>query len=180
MTPTLVHRFAFPIREAIEALLGDAVGDCEGWRIRVEHNEVVIDVIAPVQRESGNLNENHALALAPASMPSVEPTLGEVSSLASNETAESSAPEREEPKGGRNAQRAAIACGERGFWTFLDVGSADAARDQILRRCGVTSRRYLDHSDHAAATWERIDRTYRFWLEGHDVELEPMESDHAS
>lgn len=146
MTPTLVHRYAFPIPEAIEALLGDAVGDCEAWSIRIEGDEVVVDVVAPA--------------------PNLEPSIDDISSLPAQQ------PDlKPELKGGRLAQRAAIACGERGFWTFLDVGSADEARADICRRCGVNSRRLLDHDAGAAAIWNDIDGKYRLWLEGHDVEL---------
>lgn len=193
MTPTLVHRYAFPVREAVEALLGDAVGDCEGWRIRIESDEVVIDVIAPV--------------------PGIAPTMEELTSLASNEAAKSyvatSATDvrgksREEPhkhrpdaepdfpadeqsgetspehsqdpepelKGGPLARRAAIACGERGFWTFLGVSSAEEAKTDISRRCGITTRKMLDHDERAAAVWSGIAGKYGLWKEGYDVELD--------
>lgn len=153
MTPTLVHRYAFPISEAIESLLGDAIGDCEAWRIRVEGDEVVIDVVAPA--------------------PGIAPTMDDVTSLASNETAKISTHDPEpELKGGVLARRAAIACGERGFWTFLDVTSADEAKANICRRCGITTRKMLDHDERAAAIWQDIDGKYRLWLEGHDVELD--------
>lgn len=156
MTPTLVHRYAFPIREAIETLLGDAVGDCEGWRTRIEGDEVVIDVVAPV--------------------PGIGPTLEELTSLASNETAERNVPDPEpELKGGPLARRAAIACGERGFWTFLGVSSADEAKADVCRRCGITTRKMLDHDARAAATWQGIDSKYSLWKEGYDVELADAE-----
>ncbi len=153
MTPTIVHRYAFPIREAIETLLGDAVGDCEAWRIRIESDEVVIDVVAPV--------------------PGIAPTMDDLTSLASNE-AEKSYVQDHEPdlKGGALARRAAITCSERGFWTFLGVASAEEAKADICRRCGITTRKLLDHDERAAAIWDDIIGKYRLWLEGHDVELE--------
>jgi hypothetical protein len=87
-------------------------------------------------------------------------------------------PDRQEPeqKGGPLARRAAIACGERGFWTFLGAVSAENAKYIICRRCGVTSRKMLDHDDRAAAIWHDIDGKYRLWLEGHDIELDPVNS----
>jgi hypothetical protein len=150
----IVHRYTFPIRDAIETLLGDAVGDCEGWRIRIEGDEVVIDVVAPA--------------------PGIAPTIADVRSLASNEMAKSNVPDPEpepELKGGPLARRAGIVCGERGFWTFLGVDDAEAARAEILRRCGIATRRSLDYDGAAAAAWDRIDTKYRLWLEGHDVEI---------
>lgn len=153
MKPTLVHRYAFPIRDAVETLLGDAVGDCEAWVIRVEGDELVIDVVGPTT--------------------GIVPTIGEMTSLASNETAKSYVPDPEpELKGGPLARRAAIACGERGFWTFLGVDSADQAKADVCRRCGITTRKMLDHDERAAAVWNDIDGKYRLWLEGHEVELD--------
>lgn len=165
MTPQLVHRYVFPIREAIEALLGDAVGDCEAWRIRIEGDEVVIDVIAPA--------------------PGIAPTMAEVTSLddhprdaksiASHESGEVRDKQQDpepELKGGALARRAGITCSERGFWTFLGVSSADEAKADVCRRCGITTRKMLDHDERAAAIWDDIIGKYRLWLEGHDVELE--------
>lgn len=153
MNPTIVHRYAFPTRDAVETLLGDAVGDCEAWRIRVEGDVLVIDVVAPV--------------------PGIMPTLNEVASLPSNETAKSYVPDPEpELKGGALARCAAIVCGERGFWTFLGVDSADQAKTDVCRRCGISTRKMLDHDERAADVWRDIDGKYRLWLEGHDVEIQ--------
>lgn len=49
MIPQTIHRYSWPIREAVEALLGDAVGDCKGWEVRVEADELVIDVVGPAE-----------------------------------------------------------------------------------------------------------------------------------
>lgn len=153
MKPTLVHRYAFPTREAIETLLGDVVGDCEAWRIRIEGDEVVIDVVAPV--------------------PGIAPTMDDLTSLASNEAAKINTQDPEpELKGGALARRAAITCAERGFWTFVGVASAEEAKAEICRRCGITRRKMLDHDERAAAIWDDIIGKYRLWLEGHDVELD--------
>lgn len=171
MNPTLVHRYAFPAREAIEALLGDAVGDCEAWRIRVEGDEVVIDIIAPAPGIAPTLDEMASLSTTGGA--------GEVSHFDGPLIPEKAgtrpavAPEPEQPglKGGPLARRAAIACGERGFWTFLGVSSADEAKADVCRRCGITTRKMLDHDERAAAIWNDIDGKYRLWLEGHDVEV---------
>lgn len=180
MSPTLVHRYAFPIRDAIEALLGDAVGDCETWRIRIEGEDVVVDVVAPAMPAPTHMRET----MQP---PSLSPTADELVRGKSREDPHKHGPDAEpdfladeqsgetspEPalKGGPLARRAAIACGERGFWTFLGVTSAEEAKADICRRCGIDSRKMLDHDERAAAAWAKIDDTYRLWLEGYDVEL---------
>lgn len=155
MSPTIVHRHSWPIREAIEALLDSNVGDAARWEMRVDGDQLVVDIVAPV--------------MAPALAPAEE----DIAELSSNETAKSITQDPEpELKGGALARRAAIACGERGFWTFLGVTSADAAKADVCRRCGVTTRKMLDHDERAAAVWNDIDGKYRLWLEGHDVELD--------
>ncbi len=149
MTPTLVHRYAFPIREAIETLLGDAVGDCEAWRVRVERDEIIVDVVAPT--------------------PGIAPSIDDLASLASNETAKSNSKDPEPGlKGGPLARKAAIMCSERGFWTFSDTASADDAAAWLRGLCGVDSRKMLDHDVRAAREFESIDGRYRRWLQGYD------------
>ena len=134
-------------------------------------------MIAPVQGESRNASTGSGLDRIPASTPSIAPSIDEVTSLASNETAKSDAQDPEpELKGGPLARRAAIVCGERGFWTFLGVASADEAKADVCRRCGITTRKMLDHDERAAAIWNDIDGKYRLWLEGHNVELDPVDS----
>lgn len=175
MTPTLVHRYAFPIREAIETLLGDAVGDCQAWRIRIEGDEVVVDVVAPAPGIAPTIDEVTSLPARATERAADDPPWDdEAEEPAGTQTMPVATPEAQEPelKGGPLARRAAIACGERGFWTFLGVSSADAAKADICRRCGVTSRKLLDHDKCAAAVWQDIDGRYRLWLEGHDVELD--------
>jgi len=171
MTPTLVHRYTFPIREAIEALLGDAVGDCEAWRVRVEGEEVVIDVVAPVPGIAPTMQEMASLSATGGTGEAPAPDGPDT--RASDESQPAAAPEAQETelKGGPLARRAAIACGERGFWTFLGVSNADDAKADVCRRCGVTSRKMLDHDERAAAVWQDIEGKYRLWLEGMDVEI---------
>jgi len=84
------------------------------------------------------------------------------------------APAEPPRKGGPLAQRAAIACGEKGFWTFIAkkfgaaVASSDEAAAWVKARCGVKSRIDLDYEAGPAAAFHDIDKTYRLWLEGFD------------
>jgi hypothetical protein len=171
MTPTIVHRYAFPIPEAIEALLGDAVGDCEAWRIRIEGEEVVIDVVAPTtvtmpagdeecRGESREEPHKHG--------PDAEPDFpaDEQSGETSPDADEGPEPEL---KGGPLAQRAAICCGEKGFQTFVGAANPEEARGYILRLCNISSRKELDLGGEPARTWKSLEQDYRFWLGGGDV-----------
>ena len=171
MTPTLVHRYAFPIREAVEALLGDAVGDCEGWRIRIEGEEVVVDVIAPVAGIAPTLQDVVSLGTE-TDTPSVRHTEARQQALDSKQP--TTPPDGEEPKGGPLSRQAAMLCDNAGFRTFIGVIDKEAARAAVLRRCGVTSRRYLDHDPRAAEVWRDIEGKFSLWKDGYDVELEPL------
>jgi len=86
----------------------------------------------------------------------------------SGETSPAPPVKPEEPKGGPLAKRAFILCGQRAFQVFLDVGTADEARNEVCRRCGVASRAEIDHDDAAAKEWVEIDLKYRLWVDGYD------------
>jgi len=154
MTPTIVHRYELLAIEAVRALVD--IGDCREVKISLDAGVLVVDVIEPV--------------------PSIAPTVAEVTSLASTETADTPPAPSTEPerKGGRLAQQAAIACGEGGFWTFLaraygaKVETADEARAWLCHFCGVSSRVDLDHEREPAERWREVQQRYRLWLVGYD------------
>lgn len=153
MTPIIVHRYEIPAIEAVQAVVH--IGDCREVKISLDAGVLVVDVIEPV--------------------PSIAPTVAEVTSLASTETADTPpAPAEPERKGGRLAQQAAIACGERGFWTFLaraygaKVETPDEARAWLCHFCGVSSRADLDHEPEAGKRWREVQQRYRLWLDGYD------------
>ena len=179
MKATIVHRYSWPIREAIEQLLGDAAGDCEGWRLRVEGDELVIDVVAPAYtgrtiEVPDNFDHERLCALIEAGEFKMPAPAGRAS-IEEAPSIEMPAPEEPNPerKGGPLAQRAGIICGEKGFWKFLidrcgavGIDSADSAAVAVRTRCGVTSRSELDHNAAAAENFRKIEGNYRLWLEG--------------
>lgn len=174
MPHTTIHRYRFSIAEVVEAL---GVGqDCAGWTITVDPAGVVVDIVEPGSPP-------------PEPPPSIEPSIEEMTRGKSREEPHKNQPDAEpdfpadeqsgktspdpelDLKGGPLAQRAAICCGEQGFRTFLGVRTAEEAKADLCRRCGITSRKQLDHDDRAAEIWREIDGKYRLWLEGHDVEI---------
>lgn len=163
MIPQLVHRYAFPIREAIEQLLGEDVGDCEAWRIRIEADELVIDVVAPAtvatqaEVDEGRPASSNETAKSNVAPPEVE-----------------AAPAEPPRKGGPLARNAGIIGGEKGFWTFIGkkygatVQSADEAAAWLKAQCGIKSRVDLDYDEAKADNFREIDKSYRLWLDGYD------------
>lgn len=157
MSPTIVHRYSWSTREAIEALLGDAAGDAERWQLRVDGDVVVVDIVAPVA--------SPPLAPADADMAALPP---------SNESAKKAdAPAEPERKGGSLARRASIICGEKGFWSFVrerygtTLADKEAAAKWMYDRFCIKSRVDLDHDDGAAAVFRDVDQAYRLWLDGY-------------
>ncbi|MCV0395420.1 MAG: hypothetical protein K5872_21990 [Rhizobiaceae bacterium] len=160
MTHLTVHRYAFPLREVVEHRLGDAVGDCEGWQIRIEDDEVVVDVIEPLLPDpSQNMRET-------MQAPSIEPSVDDVTSLAS--------PAEPERKGGPLARKAALLCQDRGFRTFINIEHEQQLADQdavavwLRAHLDIASRADLDHNTIAADRFDEIESAYRRWCEGYD------------
>ncbi|MBA1141705.1 hypothetical protein [Mesorhizobium neociceri] len=166
MNPTLIHRFTIPLHQAIEQLVGKEATDGEGYIVDIDGDELIIDILGPA---------NTTFRIG-----AYEYTIEGRGEAASDEVAEINTPAEtpaEPPprKGGPLAQRAAIACGEKGFWTFIlkryhvGVGSADEAAAWLKTQCGISSRVDLDHEEVAAGIYREIDKLYRLWLEGFDV-----------
>lgn len=168
MTPITIHRYTFTMEEAIRALLADQVGDCMGWTLRLDGGSVVVDVVEPGQA-APSAPELPALRPEAQSLHREAPTLQ--SEPHTPAPAEPAPPAEPELKGGPLAKRCAILCAERGFMTFLGVGTKEEAADEVRRRCDVSRRALLDHNANAAKAWRYIEGQYQLWLQGHDVEL---------
>ncbi|RWN35827.1 hypothetical protein [Mesorhizobium sp.] len=168
MTPTLIHRYTIPLQQAIEQLVGKEATDGESFLVDIDGDDLIIDIHGPanVTFRVGDYEVD-----------------GRAGQGASNEAAKTNmeAPAAEakpaEPpprKGGPLAQRAAIACGEKGFWIFISkkydvtVASADEAAAWLKAQCGVKSRVDLDYDEAKADNFREIDKSYRLWLEGYD------------
>ncbi|ESY89072.1 hypothetical protein X739_00900 [Mesorhizobium sp. LNHC220B00] len=168
MTPTLVHRYTWPVREAIEHLLGEDAGDCTAWQVRIEGEQLVIDVVGPSE-VTFRVGDYEYTVDGRGQEPSNE--AAKISTAAPEAAAAPAEPPR---KGGALARQAGIICGEKGLWTFVlkkygvTVGSADEAATWLKAQCGVTSRIDFDHDAGKAANFREIDKTYRLWLEGYD------------
>jgi len=185
VTHTVIHRHHFSPAEVADALglLGPGENTMlltvtlAGW--------LQVDLINP-----GEARPESPPAAAPALEPSIEtlaaplqvgsqvtpkieePAIGASDSDSPPWDEDEASPPGPDLKGGALAQRASICCGEGSFRLLLGVETAEEARAEILRRCGITTRKMLDHDPRAAEIWRVIDGKYRLWLDGHDVELD--------
>ncbi len=174
MTPTLVHRYSFPIADAIKALIGDTSNDRKVWSLRIEGDEIIVDAAAPEPPPSGQKPGERAAQGSPADEQSGETgpaSTQQTTVISPLKPGNNPEPER---KGGAIARQAGIICNEKGFWTFLglnfnaEISSAAEAANWLRAHCGVTSRADLDHDGDAQALFRAIDSRYSAWLEGYD------------
>lgn len=165
MKPQIVHRFTIPLQTVIEQLIGKEATDGEAFLVTVEDDDLVVDIIEPKTQES-QTPAGEKIRSAPGDAMETAPATGQPPVGAVSPTTER--------KGGPLAQRAAIACGEKGFWTFIlkrhsvGVGSAEEAATWLRAQCGIMSRVDLDYDETAAGVFREIDKLYRLWLEGFD------------
>ncbi|WP_428988605.1 hypothetical protein [Methylocapsa aurea] len=62
------------------------------------------------------------------------------------------------------ARRAAMRCAERAFQKFLGVETAEAAVDELRRRCNIASRKEFDRDAAARERWRAVDAEFGAWL----------------
>lgn len=178
-SPTIVHRYTILAIEAVQALVD--IGDCREVRISLDGGMLVVDVIAPATPAMAptvaDLMSVASNETPKSNVPSPAATEAHTEALAQDgsdipdagqDAPAAGKPAEPELKGGPLARRAAILCGMGGFQAWLEVASADEAKAEVCRRCGVESRRMLDHDAGAAATWRDIETRYQLWLDGYE------------
>lgn len=186
----LVHRHTFPVRDVIEMLL-DASPEADRWQMRVEGDELVIDIVGPVSakaatniqdqfRSPQSASDEGAKINTPPQSATEAPGRAIASDRPTTPENEERAPAATEPgkdepelKGGRLARDASMLCQDKTFRLWIDADDADQAREIVLRHCGVESRRLLDHDEAAAGKWREIDRLYAAWMNGDDEAVMP-------
>lgn len=147
MTPISVHRYSWLQQEAIELLLGDVLSDCQQWQIRIDGDQVVVDIV-PIEQEFPGRAADTA-----------------------RKPVQDAAPER---KGGPLARRAAMMCGYGAFHKYLAekrgvvVSDANGAKAWMLEQFGISSRADLDHEPAPAASFQEVEKAYKLWMEGYD------------
>jgi hypothetical protein len=158
MKPAVVHRYSIPTVEAIELLIGSAAGDAEAWQVRVEGDHILVDLVEPAQVAPPAAPQTPTAGEAPTAQPSPPSAPAPAAAGKAAET---------EKKGGPNARRAGMMCGEGAFYIWAEVAAdKDAAANFIRQRCGVKSRVELDHDPEAAAKFKDLAASYDAWLAG--------------
>ncbi len=162
-----VTRYTFDLLGVANTILPNGIEDCERIEMRIEGGIVVVDVVepqAPRKPDSARAEpeaETHADNDVASGRPESAPATEEKTETEDNDTEN---PDEPELKGGKLAQRAAIMCNAKGFWKFLEVADAEAAKQSIYMICDIASRRELDHNEAAAAEFRNLAAEYEVWL----------------
>lgn len=142
MTPLTVRRYSFLQQEAIELLLGDVLGDCLQWQLRVDGDQLIVDIVPSEQDEPRKKR----------SRPSTDP-------------------ERKGGPLARRAAFLCANAAFRKFLTEkhgATVANADAAKAWMLQHFGIASRAEIDHYPLVAARFQEVEDAYKLWMEGYD------------
>ncbi len=152
MRPTPVHRFHFSIDEVIAAIFPSGI-PAQGREMRVEGDELIIDFVNP------KIDPLH-------SGPAVD---GEQLShnhdddLDGDRTVSDGA---KPAKLGPVAEEASELCKERGFQTFLEVKTEEAAVKILFDRLRITHWGDIDTNKYKKAEFRDLVGEYQVWLRG--------------
>lgn len=143
MTPPLtVRRYSFLQQEAIELLLGDILTDCRQWQLRLDGDQLVVDIV-PTEQDEPRKKRSRT----------------------------STDPERKGGPLARRAAFLCANAAFRKFLTEKKgaaVADAEGAKAWMLQHFGITSRAEIDHHPLVAASFQEVEDAYKLWMEGYD------------
>jgi hypothetical protein len=90
------------------------------------------------------------------------PVVQKAESLCTSPERVQKTPESAHVKGGDLAKSAGIMCSEPSFQRFANAHGFNSA-ELVYYRCGISSRRELDHDSRAAVLYGRLREQYREW-----------------
>ena len=154
MKPTPVHRFYFSQDEAIAALFPSGITS-KSIEMRVEGDELVIDFVSPTTVVDADVGLDRSAEDAGDDFP------GDRQS-----TAEKQDDGRPPAKVGPNETEARDLCSQRGFQTFLEVRTEEAALKILLEKCRSPDFRSLDTEKYKKAAFRDVVADYELWLRG--------------
>lgn len=150
MTSSNVQRYIFTPEEVAQALLPN-IPAREEIQVRFNDGYVEIDIVNPRASPTETKERSPDAAADAAEEQAADPE------------PEPKPEEKPERKIGRNEQAAIEMIGQKGFQAFLEVKTEEAARNILLKRCGVDSLEKLDNNKTAAAQLHEIDAEFEAW-----------------
>lgn len=157
MKPTPVHRFYFSQDEVIAALFPSGIPS-KARELRIDGDELVVDFVDP---KSDPLHADHRhTGIKPESDRPAEDTDDEPMGDQRDEDG------RPPGKVGPNEQEARDLCQQRGFQTFLEVKTDEAAQRILIEKCKAPDMRSLDTEKYKKAAFRDVVADYELWLRG--------------
>lgn len=155
MKPTPVHRFYFSQDEVIAALFPSGIPS-KAIELRVDCDELVVDFVNPTSTDQ-----------MPAPDPAEHPA-DQKDDFPGDQRSPSDKPDDDRPpaKVGPNEEEARDLCAQRGFQTFLEVRTEEAARKILLDKCRSPDLRSLDTEKYKKAAFRDLVAEYELWLRG--------------
>lgn len=153
MKPTPVSRFYFSQDEVVAALFPSGIPS-KARELRFDGDELVVDFVNPTLSDIVD-----DVPLKP------DPPADEDSDFPGDRPS----PEKDEApptKVGPNEIEARELCAERGFQTFLEVRTEEAAQKILLEKCKAPDFRSLDTEKYKKAAFRDLVGDYEAWLRG--------------
>jgi len=156
MKPTPVHRFYFSQEEVIASLFPSGIPS-KAIEMRVDGDELVVDFVNPaiVHQE-------------PSAEPSIQLGVDDDDGFPGDSPPAGDRKDEDRPpaKVGPNEIEARDLCSQRGFQTFLEVRTEEAALKVLLDRCKALDLRSLDTEKYKKAAFRDVVAEYELWLRG--------------
>lgn len=161
MKPTPVSRFYFSQDEVIAALFPSGIPS-KSIELRIDGDELVVDFVNPVVVDEAPAEEPER----PAQEQEDGSPDDHLSPLEYAQKAKREAAETTTVKTGPNEEEARHLCAQRGFQTFLEVRTEEAALKILLDKCRSPDLRSLDTEKYKKAAFRDIVAEYELWLRG--------------
>lgn len=155
MKPTPVHRFYFSQDEVIASLFPSGIPS-KAIELRIDGDELVIDFVNPAV----------ALDVSDDSLDRSAEDAGDDFPGDRQSTAGKQDDDRPPAKVGPNETEARDLCSQRGFQTFLNVRTEEAALKILLEKCKAPDFRALDTEKYKKAAFRDVVADYELWLRG--------------
>lgn len=160
MKPTPVHRFYFSQDEVIAALFPSGIPS-KATELRIDGDELVVDFVNPVGAEQAPARQTKEPSTADDDFPGDRSVVRrDEDGVADSRTADSPG------KIGPNEQEARALCAERGFQTFLEVKTDEAALRILLHKCGAGNISEIDTNKYKKSHFRDLVGEYQVWLRG--------------
>ncbi len=163
MKPTPVSRFYFSQDEVVASLFPSGIPS-KSVEFRLDGDELIVDFVDP---KADPLHDTHTHKGVQPSDDHERPAPDPADDYPGGRPSPSDKQEdRPAAKVGQNEIEARDLCAQRGFQTFLEVRTEEAALKVLLDKCKAPDLRSLDTEKYKKAAFRDVVADYELWLRG--------------